>query len=59
MLCQFSSVVEQQFCKLPVVGSSPTTGSIKCPVRLEVRTPGFHPGNSGSIPLRDAIYMPL
>ena len=26
--CQFSSVVEQQFCKLRVVGSNPTTGSI-------------------------------
>ena len=25
--CQFSSVVEQQFCKLRVVGSNPTTGS--------------------------------
>jgi hypothetical protein len=25
---QFSSVVEQQFCKLRVVGSNPTTGSI-------------------------------
>jgi hypothetical protein len=26
--CQFSSGVEQQFCKLPVVGSNPTIGSI-------------------------------
>ncbi len=25
---------------------------IKWPVRLVVRTPGFHPGNRGSIPLR-------
>ena len=24
----------------------------KRPVRLGVRTPGFHPGNRGSIPLR-------
>jgi hypothetical protein len=26
--CQFSSVVEQRFCKPSVVGSNPTTGSI-------------------------------
>jgi hypothetical protein len=25
--CQFSSVVEQRFCKPSVVGSNPTTGS--------------------------------
>ena len=25
---------------------------MKWPVRLGVRTPGFHPGNRGSIPLR-------
>ncbi len=35
------------------------------PVRLGVRTPGFHPGNRGSIPLRatkiiqQRIYLPL
>lgn len=27
---------------------------VKRPVRLTVRTPGFHPGNRGSIPLRAA-----
>ena len=26
-------------------------------VRLGVRTPGFHPGNRGSIPLRTTIYL--
>ena len=26
--------------------------SIKWPVRLSARTPGFHPGKRGSIPLR-------
>ena len=26
--CQFSSVVEQRFCKPSVVGSNPTTGSL-------------------------------
>ncbi len=27
-------------------------------VRLGVRTPGFHPGNRGSIPLRTALQKP-
>jgi hypothetical protein len=27
----------------------------KWPVRLGVRTPGFHPGNRGSIPLRATL----
>ena len=26
------------------------------PVRLVVRTPGFHPGNRGSIPLRATVF---
>ena len=26
--------------------------SMRWPVRLSVRTPGFHPGKRGSIPLR-------
>ena len=31
-----------------------------CPVRLvRSRTPGFHPGNRGSNPLRDAIHLTL
>ena len=28
-----------------------------CRVRLSVRTPGFHPGKRGSIPLRDANFF--
>ena len=28
-----------------------------CPHRLEVRTPGFHLGNRGSIPLGDAFFV--
>ncbi len=28
----------------------------KRPVRLSVRTPGFHPGKKGSIPLRATIF---
>src|SRR5207244_13525708 len=31
---QFSSVVEQRFCKPSVVGSNPTTGSIICSLSL-------------------------
>ncbi len=29
------------------------------PVRLSVRTPGFHPGKKGSTPLRVAIIISL
>ena len=29
------------------------------PVRLGVRTPGFHPGNRGSIPLRATLFLRL
>ena len=29
------------------------------PVRLVVRTPGFHPGNRGSIPLRATTLGPF
>src|ERR1043166_272807 len=37
-LSQFSSVVEQRFCKPSVVGSSPTTGSnFKCECTKELR----------------------
>nr|AOE08879.1 hypothetical protein [uncultured bacterium] len=28
----------------------------KRPVRLSARTPGFHPGKRGSIPLRATLY---
>lgn len=28
----------------------------KWPVRLSARTPGFHPGKRGSIPLRATIF---
>ena len=35
---------------LEVVGSNPTPAT-NCTIRLTVRTPGFHPGNRGSIPL--------
>ena len=30
--------------------------STSWPVRLTVRTPGFHPGNRGSIPLQASSY---
>ena len=35
-----------------MIGSTPISGTIIWGVRLMVRTPGFHPGNRGSIPLR-------
>lgn len=38
--------------------SKTLTGQVRapiCSVRLTVRTPGFHPGNRGSIPLRSTI----
>ena len=32
--------------------------SIQWPVRLSARTPGFHPGKRGSIPLRATLLNP-
>ncbi len=53
-------LVEHQFVALGVAGSIPVGYPIRG-VRLMVRTPGFHPGNRGSIPLRPTkiIYGPI
>lgn len=38
-----------------IAGSNPATPTIfQCSIRLSVRTPGFRPGKSGSIPLSSA-----
>ena len=50
-----AQLVEQLICNQQVVSSSLTGGSTLSPYRLMVRTPGFHPGNLGSIPGGDAL----
>ena len=47
-----SSMVEHSAVNRGVVGSSPTWGVYIRPVGQAVKTPPFHGGNRGSIPLR-------
>ena len=44
-----AQLVERLFYMQDVVGSNPT-GTTNWPIRLSVRSSGFHPGKSGSIP---------
>ena len=46
-----AQLVEQLTCNQQVVGSSPITSSIKWLIGQAVKTPPFHGGNRGSIPL--------
>ena len=58
--CWHGSTVEQLTCNQQVVGSIPIASSIKNYIRLlgqAVKTPPFHGGNRGSIPLRVTIYF--
>lgn len=54
-----AQLVEQRPFKAWVDGSNPSRliFCIFCLHRLVVRTPGFHPGNRGSIPRGDAIVF--
>ena len=47
-----AQLVEQSAVNRSVVGSSPTRGAIIRPVGQAVKTPPFHGGIKGSIPLR-------
>ena len=46
-----AQLVEQLTCNQQVVGSSPITSSRKWLIGQAVKTPPFHGGNRGSIPL--------
>ena len=49
-------MAEQLTCNQQVVGSTPITSSIIWPLGQAVKTPPFHGGNRGSIPLGVTIY---
>ena len=49
--CLGSSEVEQAAVNRWVVGSNPSQDANKWPFRLSVRTLGFHPRKTGSIPV--------
>ena len=51
ILCWCGSTVEQLTCNQQVVGSIPIASSILWPLGQAVKTPPFHGGNRGSIPL--------
>ena len=50
-ICWCGSTVEQLTCNQQVVGSIPIASSILWPLGQAVKTPPFHGGNRGSIPL--------
>ena len=51
IICWHGSTVEQLTCNQQVVGSIPIASSILWPLGQAVKTPPFHGGNRGSIPL--------
>ena len=50
-------MAEQLTCNQQVVGSTPITSSIIWPLGQAVKTPPFHGGNRGSIPLGVTILF--
>ena len=56
IICWHGSTVEQLTCNQQVVGSIPIASSILWPLGQAVKTPPFHGGNRGSIPLGVTIY---
>ena len=55
--CRLGSMAEQLTCNQQVVGSTPITSSIIWPLGQAVKTPPFHGGNRGSIPLGVTILI--
>ena len=53
----FLTIVDESIIAILTSGACRLAPPAKiCRVRLSVRTPGFHPGKRGSIPLRDAKF---